>query len=90
MFAFHQMTLSRSRFQADFLLLDEIFDRLDADGQSKVVQVLLNTLGYNKFVWVITHSDSIDERVNRLFTVRVTKDDTGSRYHDPSGLIKAE
>ena len=54
-----ELVHQHSRYQAQFMVLDEVFDALDKQGL-RSVQTVLNTLSDQvKKLFIITHSDLI-------------------------------
>ncbi|CAN8095759.1 unnamed protein product [Discula destructiva] len=56
-FSLLHLSLSRSRHRARYLLVDEVFDGLDAAGQAVVVRWCRSSMARLDFVLVITHSE---------------------------------
>ena len=57
--------------EPQFIVFDEIFDKLDATGLDKVITLLYN-INY-KNVFVISHNDNLKEHFHSL--IKITNDD---------------
>lgn len=77
MFALHQVSKELTGFRPSFLLLDEVFDSLDAQGQDQVVQ-LFPLLGVHHIL-VISHSMLVDSESSHEFSVQTIRAELDSR-----------
>ncbi|KAF8456093.1 hypothetical protein BDZ91DRAFT_745687 [Kalaharituber pfeilii] len=74
LFALFQLIRQKSRFRADFIMLDEVFDALDREGQVQAAELIsaVSAAGTSrigaaggevKHVLVVTHSESLEDVV---------------------------
>eukprot|EP00742_Colponemidia_sp_Colp-10_P011158 GILJ01012369.1.p1 GENE.GILJ01012369.1~~GILJ01012369.1.p1 ORF type:complete len:1008 (+),score=211.30 GILJ01012369.1:64-3087(+) len=87
LFSLFELARQRSRFNADFIMLDEIFDALDVLGQEKVRDVIRFLSQYVSKVFIITHSSRIDTGHN---LIRVSMTSHGTRMVDSERCITSE
>jgi len=81
-FSLFELVRQRSRFKSNFLMLDEIFDALDHNGQEDVqlcIRMLCNQPGLDR-IFVITHSPEALENVADDFVIDVKSTPAGSDY----------
>lgn len=81
-FSLFELVRQRSRFQSNFLMLDEVFDSLDQDGQEDVqscIRILYNQRNLD-FIFVITHSPDVLQNVSRDYIIDVKASSKGSQY----------
>ena len=103
LFALFQLIRQRSRFRADFIMLDEVFDALDKDGQIQAAELISAVSsdatgkgngGEVQHVFVVTHSESLEDVVKvghggaGARVIRVQMGDRGTEVYDPEGVIK--
>ena len=79
LFAMFDLIRLHSRYQPQFMFLDEVFDSLDINGL-KSVQHILQSLSENlKKLFIITHSETIKEfPLTGRLTCVMQRDDKGS------------
>lgn len=59
LFAMFDLVRQHSRYQAEYLILDEVFDALDKEGLRSVQNIISNLATRVKKLLVISHSDII-------------------------------
>jgi DNA repair exonuclease SbcCD ATPase subunit len=59
LFAMFELIRQHSRYQAEFMILDEVFDALDSEGLKAVQQVIQMLSDRVKKLLVITHSEAL-------------------------------
>lgn len=57
LFSLFDLIRERSRYIPDFLILDEVFDSLDAEGRTLVAQVLSILSNRLRKIFIVTHTD---------------------------------
>ncbi|KAL0491727.1 hypothetical protein AKO1_000623 [Acrasis kona] len=77
-FALFELVRQRSRFRANFLMLDEVFDALDAKGQESVKNVIDMLSKRISKVFIITHSPSMGRHGHNIKAVMGPK---GTQYN---------
>lgn len=102
LFALFQLIRQRSRFRADFIMLDEVFDALDKDGQIQAAELIAAVSsdaagkgngGEVQHVLVVTHSESLEDVVKvghggaGARVIRVQMGDRGTEIYDPEGVV---
>ncbi|KAF8433997.1 P-loop containing nucleoside triphosphate hydrolase protein [Terfezia claveryi] len=104
LFALFQLIRQKSRFRADFIMLDEVFDALDKEGQmqaAELISAVSTTQGTDrpaggevKHVLVVTHSESLEDIVRvgdggaGARVIRVRMGERGTEMQDPEGVIE--
>ncbi|KAF2969442.1 hypothetical protein GQX73_g4103 [Xylaria multiplex] len=92
-FALVQIAQARSTHRARYMLVDEVFDSLDAAGQAAVVQQSSKLMSRTDFQLVVTHSESLtgsapgvsndeggDDGQNRVSTLSAAMTDKGTKF----------
>ncbi|TGZ83840.1 P-loop containing nucleoside triphosphate hydrolase protein [Ascodesmis nigricans] len=92
LFALFQLARYRSRFRADFVMLDEVFDALDVDGQRCAAEMIEEVEGVRN-VWVVSHAEKVwgeGGKVGmggkRVLEVRMTPQ--GTAIDGPEGVVE--
>jgi len=103
LFALFQLIRQKSRFRADFIMLDEVFDALDKEGQMQAAELIsaVSTQGIGraaggevKHVLVVTHSEALEDVVRvgdggaGARVIRVQMGERGTEMQDPEGVIE--
>ncbi|KAF8424829.1 P-loop containing nucleoside triphosphate hydrolase protein [Tirmania nivea] len=103
LFALFQLIRQKSRFRADFIMLDEVFDALDKEGQVQAAELISavstqgvgkHTGGEVKHVLVVTHSEALEDVVKvgdggaGARVIRVQMGERGTEMQDPEGVIE--
>ncbi|RPB23093.1 P-loop containing nucleoside triphosphate hydrolase protein [Terfezia boudieri ATCC MYA-4762] len=103
LFALFQLIRQKSRFRADFIMLDEVFDALDKEGQMQAAELISavstqgtdrSTGGEVKHVLVVTHSEALEDIVRvgdggaGARVIRVQMGERGTEMQDPEGVIE--
>ena len=103
LFALFQLIRQKSRFRADFIMLDEVFDALDKEGQLQAAELIsavstqgtgLSPGGEVKHVLVVTHSEALEDVVKvgdggaGARVIRVQMGESGTEMQDPEGVIE--
>ncbi|KAL7272822.1 hypothetical protein RUND412_004354 [Rhizina undulata] len=103
LFALFLLIRQRSRFRADFIMLDEVFDALDAHGQIQASELIASVTGGGggggsagteevRHVIVVTHSEKLEDVVRVGAggggVLRVVMTERGTDIWDPEGLIE--
>lgn len=83
LFSLFDMVRSRSRFLPDFILLDEVFDALDASGRAAIQTVLTSLASRLGKVVLISHTD-VASGLPVAGTITVNMNFRGSH---PSGSV---
>ena len=63
-----------SNFSSNILVLDEIFDNLDAHGCQNVLNVISNKIADVQSVYIITHHADIDLPIDNIINVIKNED----------------
>ncbi|KAI0536184.1 P-loop containing nucleoside triphosphate hydrolase protein [Xylaria digitata] len=92
-FALVQIAQARSTHRARYMLVDEVFDSLDAAGQAAVVRQSSKLMSRTDFQLVVTHSESLtgsapgvsndeggDDGQNRLSILSAAMTDKGTKF----------
>lgn len=103
LFALFQLIRQKSRFRADFIMLDEVFDALDKEGQIQAAELIsaVSTEGAGrisggevKHVLVVTHSEALEDVVRvgdggaGARVIKVEMGPRGTDMVDPEGVIE--
>ena len=103
LFALFQLIRQRSRFRADFIMLDEVFDALDKDGQIQAAELIAAVSsdaagkgngGEVQHVFVVTHSESLEDVVKvghggaGARVIKVQMGNRGTEIYDPEGVVE--
>ncbi len=71
LFSLFELVRNRSRYQPQYLMLDEVFDALDRTGQLQVQQVLVSLASRLRKVFVITHVTELSRGISIAGTINV-------------------
>jgi DNA repair exonuclease SbcCD ATPase subunit len=71
LFSLFELVRNRSRYQPQYLMLDEVFDALDRTGQLQVQQVLASLATRLRKVFVITHVSELSRGISIAGTINV-------------------
>jgi recombinational DNA repair ATPase RecF/predicted phosphodiesterase len=73
-----ELVRQRSRFRADFLMLDEVFDALDKEGQGTVTSVIDMLAQRIRKVFIITHSPLMERYGHG--SIKTVMNERGTQY----------
>ena len=97
LFALFQLIRQKSRFRADFIMLDEVFDALDREGQVQAAELIseitMDRASGVKHVIVVTHSQTLEDVVKvgggaGARVIRVAMTARGTEIVDPEGTVE--
>lgn len=79
-FAMRDMLMTSLGFSSNLLVLDEVFDNLDSQGSSSLIEMITSELSDIESVYIITHHSEID----------IPYDSTISVIKNPQGVSRIE